>query len=280
MNSEKSKSSKIYAIIIIALLLAAIVFFFVMRQNYQKAILSTEQKASYLEMQMDSLSMVTIEYEQFMMAVSHIVDNENVSAQKIFNDIQESENDLIRKALRITEVLNNPEIQIVEVVKELKPSVDKFDSNAEIEKIEIKPIQSVEDEEDKINMKEKEEAYASDKSIFFKSTKGIKVEYAGQIKNGRANGYGVGLFESGGVYRGNWKDNQRHGKGVYTWEDGEVYDGEFAGDKREGFGTYKWKNGERYEGQWKNDMRHGRGTIYKSNGDIKVAGLFENDKLQ
>jgi len=216
------------------------------------------------------------DYTQYLIAINHIVDNDNSAAQNIFESLSNTQDTLLASALQISSVLNRPEIKIIErpqVVQKTTEIVEPLESiepivEKTIDRVEISPTQPVEKKE------------AVDKPIFFKSSKGVKIEYAGQVVNGKANGYGVGLFESGGVYKGSWQNNKRHGKGVYTWKDGEKYDGDFVDDKREGFGIYTWKNGEKYEGQWKNDMRDGKGTIYKANGEIKIAGLFVKDNLQ
>jgi hypothetical protein len=111
------------------------------------------------------------------------------------------------------------------------------------------------------------------------SSKGKKFEYFGETANLKANGYGIGVYESGSVYKGYWKDNLRQGKGIFTWVDGERYEGDYIQDLREGQGIYFWKNGERYEGNWKNDRRQGEGIVYRKNGKIKNRGIWEDDKL-
>lgn len=112
------------------------------------------------------------------------------------------------------------------------------------------------------------------------SSKGKKFYYTGQTSSGKANGYGVGIFETGSIYKGYWKDNLRHGIGSFTWNDKEYYEGSFVNGKREGYGEYHWKNGEIYKGYWKNDMRHGNGKLYKKNGKLKKEGFWENDELK
>jgi hypothetical protein len=112
------------------------------------------------------------------------------------------------------------------------------------------------------------------------SSKGVKFQYIGQVKNGNANGFGIGFFESGSVYKGFWKDNMRHGKGVFTWKDGERYEGNYVEDKREGEGDYYWKNGEFYKGQWREDKRNGAGKLYKKTGKIKKEGFWVDDEYK
>ncbi|MFA9187542.1 hypothetical protein AAGV33_03385 [Flavobacterium sp. FBOR7N2.3] len=112
------------------------------------------------------------------------------------------------------------------------------------------------------------------------SSKGVKFQYIGQFKRGNANGYGIGLFESGSVYKGFWKDNKRQGKGVFTWKDGERYEGNYVEDKRDGEGNYYWKNGEIFKGQWQDDKRNGPGKLFKKNGKLKKEGIWINDEFK
>ncbi|MGD1841844.1 MAG: MORN repeat-containing protein [Thermonemataceae bacterium] len=106
------------------------------------------------------------------------------------------------------------------------------------------------------------------------------VRYYGEVKNGQANGFGVGIFKSGGIYEGNWRNNIRHGKGKYTWENEDVYEGEYTNGKREGYGTYIFANQVKYEGEWKNDLRHGKGKMYSQEGKILLNGNWIDDKFQ
>lgn len=114
---------------------------------------------------------------------------------------------------------------------------------------------------------------------FYKKTKGMYVNYVGQLKNGAAEGNGVGIYASGSVYRGQWKNGLRHGEGIFEWADGEKYEGDYEEDARHGYGTYYWSNGLRYEGQWKNDKREGTGTLYDKNNKIVAEGAWKNDKV-
>lgn len=115
--------------------------------------------------------------------------------------------------------------------------------------------------------------------LTFKSRKGNQLHYIGQVKDGKAQGYGIALLDTGSRYEGNWKDNQRHGQGTFYWPDGEYYTGEFKNDFRNGFGTYYWPNGEKYAGQWKEDKRSGSGKFFDSEGDVVASGEWNEDKL-
>jgi hypothetical protein len=116
--------------------------------------------------------------------------------------------------------------------------------------------------------------------LSFKSDKGNLIHYLGEVKNGKAEGNGIGIWETGGIYKGNWKNNQRHGEGTYTWKDGHVYVGTFVNDIREGEGTYSWTSGEKYVGEWRNNLRHGQGILYDKDNNVQYDGLWENDKIK
>lgn len=114
----------------------------------------------------------------------------------------------------------------------------------------------------------------------FETAEGTQIYYAGDLAGGKANGYGYGLFGTGGIYAGEWKNNKRHGKGKYTWPDGNVYVGEYRQGKREGTGTYYFTSGEKYVGEWKNNMRSGQGAMYDEDGELILSGIWKEDKVQ
>lgn len=115
--------------------------------------------------------------------------------------------------------------------------------------------------------------------LTFKSKKGNQMHYVGQVRNNRANGYGIALLDTGSRYEGEWKDNQRHGEGTFYWPDGEYYIGSYVNAKRSGYGTYYWPNGEKYVGYWQDDKRNGEGEFFAKDGNLLTSGIWENDKL-
>ena len=123
----------------------------------------------------------------------------------------------------------------------------------------------------------KEKSYGE--YLTFNNEKGTLVYYVGQVKNGKANGYGIALLETGSRYEGEWKDNRRHGEGSFYWPDGQYYVGQYRNDRRNGNGAYFWPNGEKYVGDWKNDRRNGEGKFFDGGDQLVAQGTWKGDKL-
>lgn len=115
--------------------------------------------------------------------------------------------------------------------------------------------------------------------LTFRNPKKHQLHYVGQVKNNKANGHGIAIFDTGSRYEGNWSDNLRQGEGSFYWLDGQYYKGAYDNDLRNGLGTYVWPNGEKYVGQWKNDQRDGKGIFYNKDGKVVTKGIWEKDKL-
>lgn len=113
----------------------------------------------------------------------------------------------------------------------------------------------------------------------FTNRSGLKVQYFGYLKAGQAHGYGIGFYESGGIYRGNWANNSRNGAGLYVWKNGDSYEGEFLEGKRNGAGSYLFQTGEKFVGNWSEDHRDGYGEFFSADGKLLLKGLWEKDKF-
>lgn len=113
----------------------------------------------------------------------------------------------------------------------------------------------------------------------FPGERGAGITYVGELRDGRANGYGYAVWTTGSAYEGRWRDNRRHGPGRHQYPDGAVYEGLYADDLREGQGTYHYKNGQRWEGPWQGNLRHGEGVLYEADGRVRVRGVWERDRL-
>lgn len=177
-----------------------------------------------------------------------------------------------RYNIELAEGLNNKgNIDSLSTVQSATPfELERFDSLSfahEKTKIQLQRVQKL--------LKEK----SFGEYLTFKSKKGNQMHYVGQVKNNKANGFGIALLDTGSRYEGEWKDNERHGEGTFYWPDGEYYIGNYSQDKRNGLGTYHWPNGEKYIGFWKDDKREGQGDFYSSDGTVVTSGIWKNDKL-
>ncbi len=116
--------------------------------------------------------------------------------------------------------------------------------------------------------------------LTFSDAKGEKVHYVGEVSQAQAQGWGIGITESGIRYEGEWQKNRKHGEGVLHWPDKEYYKGQFVQGQRYGQGNYYWPDGEMFSGEWKNDQRNGRGIFYSKDGEIMAQGVWENNKFR
>lgn len=170
---------------------------------------------------------------------------------------------------------------------EKEDSVISLSVNVEILQSQLKSLaESYGDLEKQLRnqIKEEQEKYTealSSRSVLrFRTAGGKDILYFGETKDGKASGYGVGLWTDGSTYEGFWVNNMRNGTGTQEWKDGELYEGAYKNDRREGFGIYTWSNGEQYKGGWKNDLRQGKGIVFDKNGEPIQAGEFDNDRLK
>jgi hypothetical protein len=114
--------------------------------------------------------------------------------------------------------------------------------------------------------------------LSFTNQNGNLIRYLGEVKNNKANGGGIGVWDTGSVYTGDWKDNKRHGQGVFEWADGQKYEGNFDNDIRTGYGKYFWPSGEKYVGEFENNRINGEGILYDLDGKIEYEGVWKNGK--
>jgi hypothetical protein len=182
------------------------------------------------------------------------------------NELQKKFSDLNTRLITLNKMRRQLELEKSDLVDSLSFTAFQLDS-----------IYSLYTENVKNFQKELENIKEGLQIIEITRPDGNRVFYVGERLNGRANGQGVGVWTTGGIYKGSWKDNLRHGLGVYKWKDGEFYEGEFEFDKRSGFGKYIWKDGEYYIGYWKDNMRNGEGSMYYPNGKLQYQGSWTSD---
>jgi hypothetical protein len=90
----------------------------------------------------------------------------------------------------------------------------------------------------------------------------ISGNYAGDCKNGLADGFGLATGED--YYKGDFVKGLPDGKGIYTWKNGATYEGEWKKGMRNGYGiySYRFQNTDSIlEGEWKNDKYIGKKAL-------------------
>ncbi len=237
------------------------------------------------DLEIKSLNESLSDHQHYIQSLHALLDEDNESFETYFSRIRENDNHAFLSSDQLLVYSAKFSKQPIIIEQKIITQVIDLDENNSAP--EVKPFSQIDDLPSLETMTPEEntekiiglENPAEPGSLTLVSLKGVKFEYVGKTVNGQANGYGVGIFESGGVYKGFWQDNLRHGNGQYVWKDGDKYEGDFFNDRRTGHGTYTWKNGEYYIGEWKDDMRHGEGVLYRKNGKVKIEGLFDNDKL-
>lgn len=115
-------------------------------------------------------------------------------------------------------------------------------------------------------------------TMAFTSKQGAKGTYTGHVKDGKPEGKGKVVFESGGVYEGDFHNGWRHGKGYDKSSDGDIYEGDFSEDTRTGKGKLSKPDGRVWEGEFLNGESHGKAKFYYSKGDT-LEGIWENGAI-
>jgi len=110
--------------------------------------------------------------------------------------------------------------------------------------------------------------------------------YRGQISNGQRTGVGVYEFAdnpgnagAGALrYEGEHRADTASGLGVTYWRNGDRFAGETRTDGTSR-GVLTFSNGQRYEGELKDGDRNGLGVIWSADGEVVMAGRWENGQL-
>ena len=215
------------------------------------------------------------------MVDSLILSQQYDKAAELSRELRTKSSNSSLKPLELRYQLVNALVEKENKIQEIQQSQSQ-DSIRVDESDEGKDSTSVALREARKNIKQlqsKLEAKPTTEYLDFKTTRGTELHYVGAVKDGKANGYGIAILDSGSRYEGFWKDNMRHGMGEFLWDDGERYVGEYLNDMRHGTGTYYWGNGSKYVGEWKNDGRNGKGKFYNRRGKLKDSGVWKNDEL-
>jgi len=112
---------------------------------------------------------------------------------------------------------------------------------------------------------------------FYEIRKNGNLEYEGEMKNNKRDGYGKINLENGMYYIGQWKNGFKHGKGTLYYKNNSIlYQGEFEDDKYNGEGKLIDDDGSYYIGQFKDGFKKGLGKFYNKNSILIYDGNFEN----
>lgn len=260
-----------YIAILSSIFLTGICFYFMYNSKMEKQTRELEKwKESHTEIT-DSLAI----FKKYFQATHLYLDGFEEEANALFEAIPFSDSLFVNTFDLLQNRRNNASSKMVLSQKEkiVHDTIIAFDEDTAMDLVKTKS--DLEIAKSKLN-----ELQMASGILNLTSSKGKKFQYIGQTKNGVAEGFGVGIFETGSIYKGYWQNNLRHGKGIFTWKDNEQYEGEFVADKREGYGIYQWKNGEVYKGYWKDDKRNGEGKLYTKSNKLKKEGIWENDSLK
>ena len=108
--------------------------------------------------------------------------------------------------------------------------------------------------------------------LMFSNPKNHQLHYVGQVRNNKANGLGITIFDTGSRYEGYWSDILRQGEGAFYWSDDQYYK-----DLRNGIGAYVWHN-IYYVRKYPDLKRFSRIPIYTDNPD-NITGYVLKDEV-
>ncbi|MEC8831132.1 MAG: hypothetical protein VX772_02140, partial [Bacteroidota bacterium] len=272
---------KKYAPFIFLFLLAAGMLFFISKSNQ----LSKELAQIKEENKINSNKVVA--YEKLAEIDSLLLQGEYDSAIESYHASMNADKEnqmIVPLRIALAEKLKGNQIKTQPIKDSVKTEQDNLPPSDWSEEVAVRKYDSINFSLEKAKvqlarLKKQLQQKSFGEYLTFTSKKGNQLHYIGQVKEGKAHGFGVALLDTGSRYEGEWRNNQRHGEGTFYWADGEYYVGSYENDKRNGFGTYYWPNGEKYTGEWENDKRSGAGKFYDSNGDVVAGGEWDDDKL-
>jgi hypothetical protein len=103
--------------------------------------------------------------------------------------------------------------------------------------------------------------------------------YAGDARNGQANGAGTMVTSAGEVRRGSFKDGKLDGAAEVASVDGQRKIGSYAGGLQTGYGMNLLADGRRFTGTYKNGAMV-EGTLYRADGSKLESGAYRNGELE
>ena len=107
---------------------------------------------------------------------------------------------------------------------------------------------------------------------------GNAIRYVGSFVNGMYNGKGTMFFKDGIFLTGVWKNGKLNGKGSFLSESGVLYIGDFINGVKEGKGILFYKDNGMIMGSFSNDKLNGRGFQIFSDGSVISDVTYRDDK--
>jgi hypothetical protein len=107
---------------------------------------------------------------------------------------------------------------------------------------------------------------------------GNAIRYVGGFLNGMYNGRGTMFFKEGAFLTGEWKNGKLNGKGSFLTETGILYIGEFVNGVKQGKGILFYKDNGMIMGNFSNDKLNGRGIQYFQMAPVVSDVNYKDDK--
>lgn len=274
------KIKKYLPFVLLALVTAGMLFFVSKSIKLQKEFAQAAEENKIISEKLNA-------YEQLTEIDSLLLQGDYNTAIDSYNaamNFKEENNRVIPLRIALAEKLRNTNTGIYAVQNSTVDEQDTLPASGWNEELAVRKYDSLSFSLEKTKvqlarLKKQLQQKSFGEYLTFKSKKGSQMHYIGQVKDGKAHGFGVALLDTGSRYEGEWQNNQRHGEGTFYWPDGEYYVGNYKNDKRSGFGSYHWPNGEKYTGEWEDDKRSGTGKFYDAEGDVVAGGEWNDDKL-
>lgn len=297
MNKTKRKKRLKYAVFLIYVVGSIIVFASIFSWSSQEH-KKLKAQITINDNLLDSAQVEIEKLKTIQLADDYFFKGDYGQAKTSYNSILNTydlnelqENRIKQKIQRIDEVESTKEVLTDEIrayqftLRNKQNEIDSLqevitENKSENQNELASKNQTIESLQDEIKQKKKALSKKEDVQVIsFKNEKDDIIHYLGEVSDDKANGGGIGIWKTGGLYKGDWKDNKRHGEGEYEWSDGHRYKGEFQNDTREGEGTYYWPSGEKYVGEWSDGKRNGEGILYDKDGNVQYAGKWKDDKI-
>ncbi len=109
---------------------------------------------------------------------------------------------------------------------------------------------------------------------------GYTVKYVGQFLNGVMSGKGTMIYSNGAFLTGDWKDGKMNGKGANVNKEGTFYVGGMKDGVRSGKGWLVLSSNAFYLGEFKNDTYDGMGIYGWGDGRTLAQNIYVNGKRE